>query len=271
MDESRREQIIESLNQIEIRNDVRILYAVESGSRAWGFASPDSDYDARFVYIRSLQEYLRLRPRRDVIELPIVDDLDINGWDILKALNLFRASNPPLMEWLNSPIIYLERGDFATKLRSLAQAHYSAKRMTYHYLSMARGNYKDHIEGKAEVSLKKYLYAMRPLLCIRWIEQHASLPPTSVWETLEGIHLETEVRIQFSQLMERKRQAGELGAAAPDNILTGFIVNELERISTLVTNLPDPTLAEDDLNTVFQAELGLTFPAAQPKLERKLQ
>ena len=264
MDEARREQIMAQLRHVELRDTVRILYAAESGSRAWGFASPDSDYDVRFLYIRPIQEYLRLRPRRDVIELPIVDDLDINGWDIVKALNLFRSSNPPLLEWLKSPIIYLESGDFAAKLRTLAQSHFSPRRMTYHYLSMTRNNHKDYIADKSEVSLKKYLYAMRPLVCIRWMEQRGAPPPTSVWETLAGIELDREVRAQLSDLMERKQRVGELGAAAPDAILNRFIDAEIERITVSVANLPDPTLTEEDLNTVFQAELGLTLPAAQP-------
>ena len=102
------------LDEIESVHNVSILYAVESGSRAWGFASPDSDFDVRFLYVRPVLDYLRIRPMRDVIELPLTGDLDTNGWDIVKALNLFRSSNPALLEWLRSPIIYRERGGLVT-------------------------------------------------------------------------------------------------------------------------------------------------------------
>ena len=102
-----------SAGAIEREQDTRLLFAVESGSRAWGFASPDSDYDVRFVYKRGMREYVRMREQRDVIELPIIGDLDINGWDIVKALTQFRKSNPSLLEWLHSPIVYRENGDFA--------------------------------------------------------------------------------------------------------------------------------------------------------------
>src|SRR5438105_459905 len=130
-------RIQRELDRIETEQNVRILYAVESGSRAWGFDSPDSDYDVRFIYIRPVREYLRVSPPRDVIELPITETLDVNGWDIYKALELYRKSNPPLLEWLNSPIVYREKGELAADLRRLARDYFSPLRMTYHYLSMA--------------------------------------------------------------------------------------------------------------------------------------
>ena len=180
-------QIETALDGIECDQDARILFAVELGSRAWGFASPDSDYDVRFVYKRNVREYVRIREQRDVIELPIAGDLDINGWDILKALTQFRKSNPALLEWLHSPIVYRVQGTFAKNLRKLAAEHFSPRRMTYHYLSMAKQNYRLSIENKAEVSLKKYLYVLRPLACIAWLEQNDSPPPTSIHDTLAGI------------------------------------------------------------------------------------
>jgi predicted nucleotidyltransferase len=86
--------------------DVVVLLAVESGSRAWGFSSKDSDYDARFIYLRRPEAYLSIRAPRDVIERRIVDEVDVNGWDLRKALGLLMKSNPPLLEWLQCPIIY---------------------------------------------------------------------------------------------------------------------------------------------------------------------
>ncbi len=138
---------------------------------------------------RGVRDYVRLQERRDVIELPIEGDLDINGWDMVKALTQFRKSNPSLLEWLHSPIVYRENGDFASRLRMLAQEHFSPRRMTYHYISMAKSNYRLSIENKAEVSLKKYLYVLRPLCCIRWMEQHQTPPPTSIHDALASIAL----------------------------------------------------------------------------------
>jgi predicted nucleotidyltransferase len=101
-----RNLIIEKLNEIEQTDNITILHAVESGSRAWGFASPDSDYDVRFFYMRQKDYYLRLDRTRDVLEYPVFDLLDINGWDIDKTLKLLHTSNPTLFEWSNSPIVY---------------------------------------------------------------------------------------------------------------------------------------------------------------------
>ena len=240
---------------------MRILYAVESGSRAWGMASPDSDFDVRFVFVRPATDYVRLRPLRDVIELPIdnslANPLDINGWDIIKALNLFRSSNPPLIEWLHSPLIYQEQGALAAELRLLAQSYYSPMRMSYHYLSMAKRTYKEYIEGREEVSLKKYLYALRPLLAVRWMEQQRTPPPTEFERTLDGITFAHEIRSKLSDLLQRKRLGGETGAEAKDEVLIAFIEAEMERITGIVRELPDPEMAEEPLNALLWTELGL--------------
>ena len=151
------------LGQIIKEEGVIILYACESGSRAWGFASPDSDYDVRFLYARPVTEYLRLTPPRDVIEIPIHDDLDIHGWDIFKCCRLLRRSNPHLIEWLGSPIVYLENGPFAEELRLAARKWFSKRACCEHYLSMALQNYTSYVEGREQVIRKKYLYVLRPL------------------------------------------------------------------------------------------------------------
>ena len=132
-------EIAAKLADIQVSEEVVILYACESGSRAWGFPSEDSDYDVRFIYVRPKDWYLSidLETKRDVIERPISDELDIAGWDLRKALKLFYKSNPPLLEWLGSPIIYLEQFSTAEKLRELAKTFYSAKACMYHYLNMA--------------------------------------------------------------------------------------------------------------------------------------
>lgn len=141
-----RKKIKEQLRRIEDAENIKILLAVESGSRALGFASPDSDYDVRFVYIRSLEDYLRLDAIRDVIELPIDDVLDINGWDLQKTLRLLHKSNPTLFEWFSSPIVY-KKTEFSDKFRDLMMHYFSPKKTLYHYVSMAEGNYREYLKG----------------------------------------------------------------------------------------------------------------------------
>lgn len=136
--------IVSRLREIEEKEKVHILLAVESGSRAWGFASPDSDYDVRFIYIRPKEDYLRLESIRDVIELPINDVLDINGWDLQKTLRLLYKSNPTLFEWFSSPIVYMET-EFARKFRRIMNEYFSEKRSLYHYISMAEGNFREYL------------------------------------------------------------------------------------------------------------------------------
>ena len=149
-----REKIQTQLCRIEEEEHIKILLAVESGSRAWGFASPDSDYDVRFIYIRRKEDYLRLDTIRDVIELPIDDVLDINGWDLQKTLRLLYKSNPTLFEWFSSPIVYQET-EFAAKFRDLMIHYFSSKKTLYHYISMAEGNYREYLKGDL-VRAKKY-------------------------------------------------------------------------------------------------------------------
>src|SRR5688500_17692067 len=161
-----KEIIFEKLKSIEHQFDVKILYACESGSRAWGFASPDSDYDVRFIYVHRMDYYLSIDEQRDVIELPINDVLDINGWELRKALRLFRKSNAPLFEWLQSPIVYETNPAFVEDMTRLMSGSFSARAAMHHYLSMAKGVFESDLSAE-EVKLKKYFYALRPILAAK--------------------------------------------------------------------------------------------------------
>ena len=155
--DSIREEVQTRLREIEDEEGVKVFFACESGSRAWGFPSADSDYDVRFLYAHPRPWYLSidLERRRDVIERPITDALDISGWDLRKALQLFRKSNPPLLEWLQSPIVYREETTVASRFRDLIPVYYSSRKARYHYLHMAQGNYRGYFKGE-EVWIKKY-------------------------------------------------------------------------------------------------------------------
>ncbi|RYZ56204.1 MAG: nucleotidyltransferase domain-containing protein, partial [Sphingobacteriales bacterium] len=167
--------ILDRLRNIEEQHKVRILYACESGSRAWGFPSADSDYDVRFIYTHPLDHYLSIDEYRDVIEIPVNEVLDINGWDIRKALRLFRKSNAPLYEWLQSPIIYSQEDQFAAEVKSMLRDYFCLRAGMHHYLSMAYNAF-DELQA-AQVRAKKYFYCLRPLLATIWIAEKQQLPP----------------------------------------------------------------------------------------------
>ena len=163
-------RIFGRLDTIENENQISILYACESGSRAWGFASMDSDYDVRFIYVRPREWYLSidLETRRDVVETPVDETWDINGWDLRKALQLYRKTNSQLYQWLFSPIVYLEKTSLAQTLRDLSQEFYNFTSAAYYYRSMAKRNFREYLRADV-VPYKKYLYVVRPLMAARWI------------------------------------------------------------------------------------------------------
>ena len=168
-------EIQDNLNQIEEQHDVKILLAVESGSRAWGFASADSDYDVRFIYVHRPEQYLRIDSMKDVIEWQLDEVLDINGWDLRKALLAFAKGNPNVMEWANSPIIY-RKSKHWDALCDAAMHYFSEKSALCHYYGTANSTLKGHLTGE-HIRYKKYFYALRPLLCCRWIEKYHTAPP----------------------------------------------------------------------------------------------
>jgi predicted nucleotidyltransferase len=248
-------EIKNTLHTIAEEEEVRILYACESGSRAWGFASQDSDYDVRFLYVRPIEAYLHLDTPRDVIERPITDELDVSGWDIIKALRLLRKSNPPLLEWLFSPIIYLEETTIVNELRKLVRQTYSPSALFYHYRHMAEGNYRQYIQDKAEVPLKKYLYVLRPLAALLYLEQRQQVPPTSFLETLANVHLDEVVRTNIHDLVERKMSGGEMGQGAPYAPLNDFIDEHLQKWKQPVNEQRDMATVTRELERVLQRVL----------------
>jgi len=141
------ETIKEELRKLEVDNNISILYACESGSRAWGFPSPDSDFDVRFIYGRSISDYLSITEIKDVIDLPVNDVLDIGGWDVKKALKLFLKSNAPLYEWLRSPVIYKDNVDFGEELQALMPKYFCLRSAGNHYFSMACNTVRDDLSG----------------------------------------------------------------------------------------------------------------------------
>jgi len=231
IDPAMREQVMAHLCAIEVQHDVTILFACESGSRGWGFASPDSDYDVRFIYVNRLPWYLTVAPGRDVIELPISGDLDINGWDLRKALGLMRESNPTLLEWLRSPIVYCEEGETMGRFRALAEQVFSNAKGWHHYASMAKKNFREHLQAD-EVRYKKYLYVLRPLLAARWIRSQPGVPPMRFAELAQhtlNATADAALIAEINALLAVKMRAGEAATSPRWLGIHAFIEAELAR------------------------------------------
>ncbi len=263
-----REQVMDHLRAIEAQHQVTVLFACESGSRGWGFASPDSDYDVRFIYVNRLPWYLTVSPGRDVIELPISGDLDINGWDLRKALGLLRESNPTLLEWLRSPIVYREESEVMARFRALAEQGFSNAKGWHHYASMAKKNFREHLQAD-EVRYKKYLYVLRPLLAARWIRSQPGVPPMRFAElaqhTLDPVG-DVALIAEINALLEVKMRAGEAATSPRWPGIHAFIEAELARnAQEYVQALPTKGAASLDamlFDTVLQFDPAACKEAA---------
>lgn len=198
-------RILEKLAEIERERNIEILFAVESGSRAWGFASPDSDYDIRFVYKRKLDDYLSLWEKKDTIQFMTEDELDGSGWDVRKAMTLLSKSNASFLGWLFSPEIYISRGSVLEEMRTLATNNFSPVSGFYHYHSMNKGF--DDLLGSDEMTLKSFFYAIRTALCAKWILVNKSIPPVLFTE-LYSLLSENDAKL-LNELIELKSKAIE--------------------------------------------------------------
>ncbi|WP_086956560.1 nucleotidyltransferase domain-containing protein [Xenorhabdus innexi] len=223
-----RSRIKKELEKIEKKYGVRVLYACESGSRGWGFASPDSDYDVRFIYVHPVDWYLKVEAGRDVIELPISDELDISGWELRKALKLMKQANPALMEWLDSPVIYHANAAATNGLKTMVPHFFSDMKARYHYLSMAKKNFRGYLQGE-EVRLKKYFYVLRPLLAVRWIEMGKGVPPIDFETLVAGTVYDHQLKAEITDLLRIKRSANEAEYGARKPTVHAFIESELDQ------------------------------------------
>lgn len=229
--------IKEKLIEIEAKENVKILYCIESGSRGWGFPSPDSDYDVRFIYIRPLEYYLKLD-----------ETLDINGWDLQKMLRLLYNSNPTVYEWSNSPIVYKTSAEWK-KISKLIDNYFSVKSGIYHYLSMAKTNYRDYLKGDV-VRLKKYFYVLRPLLVCEYIKENQKAPPM-LFENLI-CYLDDDVKREVLKLLEIKKVTSELGCGKALPCINKYIEDKLTEFEEYTKTMP--IIKKNDwkpLNKVF--------------------
>ncbi|MBI2736951.1 MAG: nucleotidyltransferase domain-containing protein [Rhodospirillales bacterium] len=228
-----RQQIDKRLAHIESQFGVEVFYACESGSRAWDFASADSDYDVRFLYLHSRDWYLSLIEQRDVIETPIEGVYDVNGWDLRKALRLAGRSNPVLFEWMSSPIRYVER-PLSVEFRETILAAFDPVKAYCHYLSMAKGQRRTYLTGET-VRQKKYFYAVRPLLACLFLLDHRGPVPMRFFDLVDATSIPVDVQQVLGDLLRNKRLANEKSEAQRLPVLDSWIDKTLE---TLRTSLP---------------------------------
>lgn len=252
--------IMNKLASIEKEHGVKILYAVESGSRGWGFASKDSDYDVRFIYIHPTDWYLSIEERKDHIEYPINDLLDINGWDVKKALLLFKKSNPPLLEWLTSPIIYIDKYGVSHMMRELMPDYFAPVPTVYHYLHLAKKSF-NQIMSTDQVKIKKYFYILRPILACMWIEKYGTVQPMEFQKLIENQQLALPLTNEIDKLLAKKISGLEIDIEPKRPIIIDFLKNKIDHYEQYLKtvrkgNTPDYSR----LNHLFQYTLKEVWP-----------
>jgi uncharacterized protein len=255
-----KEHILEVLKQIEVEYEVKILYACESGSRAWGYSSKDSDFDVRFIYVQKKEWYLAIDQLRDVIEIPKHDKisipvdqrLDLSGWELTKALKLFRKSNPPLLEWLHSSIVYYQASSTIDKMKELEGNVFSPISCLFHYLSIAKGNYRE----RQKVNIKKYINMIRPILAAKWIERSQTIPPVEIQFLVDALLPAGELKDSIHALLKRKMDGEDHDHEIRIEIISQFVKEEMERLDAyakgLKIDIPNPT---EKLNHLFRETL----------------
>ena len=255
--------IKEVLFQIEREYEVKILYACESGSRTWGLASKNSDYDVRFLYIHKLDWYLSIDSYRDVIELPNHDSLsipihpsiDMSGWELTKALRLFRKSNPPMLEWLQSNIIYYQSYSTINKMRSLENEIFSSTALIHHYVNMAKRNLKNYLLEQ-NVKIKNYFNVLRPILSAKWVQTYQTIPPVQFDRLMSTLVPKSPLREDILELVHQKQSGRELETVPQVKTIHYFLeqeINEIELyVKTLSKQQTDPTPL---LNNIFRETL----------------
>lgn len=250
-------EIMERISNAEREHAVKVIYAIESGSRAWGFESPNSDFDVRFIYAHPKDWYVAvdLEQKRDVIEYEIVDEIDINGWDVRKALQLFWKSNPAFIEWLHSPIKYVDDCHFAERARALINDVYSPEKGIYHYRSMAKTNYRGYLR-ESTVPIKKYFYVLRPLLSIQWLEKFGTPAPIEFDKLRALVAPGTELDVEIAKLLDRKKRSMEKEVAPAIPLLNQFIEDELSRLENFRHTADPSRRGMDELNALFHTVIS---------------
>ncbi|MEM6644535.1 MAG: nucleotidyltransferase domain-containing protein [Bacteroidota bacterium] len=241
--------IKDKLLEVEKDHGITILYACESGSRAWGFPSPNSDYDVRFIYSHDLDWHLSLRDKKDTIDLPINDDLDIGGWEIKKALGLLWKSNSPLLEWLQSPIVYQSESKFLNEIQRLCSEYFSPIAVMHHYLSMSK-KYFDACQQTDQVKLKKYFYALRTAIAGKWVREKGSIPHIEL-PKMFGVVTE-EIQIKIEELIVIKSQQNEDYLHTREPLIDEFLSETIRQNEAVANDLPSANGDIEELDKFYR-------------------
>ncbi|MEO6173782.1 MAG: nucleotidyltransferase domain-containing protein [Flavobacterium circumlabens] len=244
-----KEKILEKLKEIEKSKNVEILLAVESGSRAWGFASPDSDYDIRFIYKHKPEYYLSIWEKPDVIEFMTEDDLDGSGWDLRKALKLLAKSNAPLVEWLFSPVVYYQNDAFVKQMQDLAVACFSPIATLHHYLGTTK-NFMEVCEME-EVKLKSYFYALRTALAGKWIIENNTFPPVDFNDLLPIAP--QNIQDKIIELQNIKANQDEKYLHPKEALITDFLLETVQFNQENANKLGSGNKLSEELDLFFSA------------------
>lgn len=225
-----RDKIIGVLHELEIQQDFKVLFAAESGSRAWGFAFPDSDYDVRVIYVKPEAWYWSLNAKLpDTFNDMLPGDLDVSAWELRKTLRLFAGCNPSLNEWLGSPIIYYADSKFTEELRNLIPDYFNPVRTVHHYLALSAKALENR-QQDGTIAVKKLFYALRGLLAAMWTVKTQTMPPTPFVELLKPEYVPAEILNEIARLQEIKARADEKSRIPFPEILSDFFTLEREKI-----------------------------------------
>jgi len=240
------------MNALAETYGITILHACESGSRAWGFESPDSDYDVRFIYTQPLSRYLCLeKPHDSIAEFSSDRVMDFHGWDIRKALGLLVKGNASFVEWMNSPIIYQQDWIFADAVANMMPRELDLGSCFAHYRSMAKKHYLEHVKDRETVNSKKFLYVLRPLLAAQWIHQYGTFPPVAFRELIGSMFDQNNsTRVEIEKLISLKMTQNEQGDVPAAEYLTVFIQEEIVRQESI--KFPSVEISTRDVNKLLR-------------------
>jgi len=243
--------IIKKLMTIEASEGVRILFACESGSRGWGFPSIDSDYDVRFIYVRKAEDYTCLFPLPTEMRFPIIDDLDIAGWDLFKVLTLLYKSNVSPFEWIQSPVVYHEFNGFKTSFRAMIENYFDARRHTHHYLGIVRSKLEDL--QQETMKLKSLFYILRSLLAADCSMTYRSYAPMTLAEL--SVLLPDDVKVEVMDLRQLKSQVDEGFVYSCSATIRNYIETRLIHLEHQVKEIPVSILDKEGLDNYFKSIL----------------
>lgn len=249
-------EIQQLLAQIEKKKGIQIRYACESGSRAWGFPSPDSDFDIRFIYLHPREWYLSVNEGEDNIRVMPNDLLDGNGWDFRKFLRLMHASNSTVYEWLSSPIVYLENKPFTDALWELALGYFQPKKVMFHYLGIATSMLEKEFQT-SDVKIKKYFYVLRPVLSAAWIAEKGTPPPIDFYQLLPLVQANAPVHQAILDLLKQKETALEGQQVPRVAVLDEFVATEMERCESIAKATEKRPVTWNAINDFYRKTLDI--------------